>query len=459
MENRITLYDLNHKIKNLISDSLTGSYWVVAEISEISINSNGHCYLELVEKDPDDKGLRARARAIIWSYTFRMLKPYFETTTKRTLEAGLKILVNCHVEFHEIYGLSLNIQDIDPSYTLGDLALKRQEVIKRLEQEGVINMNKDLPFPLVPQKIAVISSPTAAGYEDFVKQLHSNSLQLKFYHKLFPASMQGSEAEPSIIDALDKIYQYESFFDLVVIIRGGGSQADLSCFDSYWLAYHITQFPIPVITGIGHEKDESVADLVAYKQLKTPTATAEYLIRKCSEFIDYLYDLHDRFRRIIESNIRIQTAVVNEIMLKFVTTVQNTLTSNENKITRLGEKYHLTTKNYLRSAMEELNGIITAMSHSVRNRLAIRNLKLTGRIESVPAILRKSFHDHRNRLDMTERTADLLDPGHTMKRGYSVTYSGGKVVKDSKQVKPGGSLVTKYFKGKSISEIKKIESD
>jgi len=267
MVNKLTLSELNERIRDALLEAFPGMVWVIAEVSELKENRSGHCYLELVEKEGNE--IVARSRATIWSYTYRMLKPYFETTTGQLFTQGIKILVQASVEYHPAYGLSLNIKDIDPTYTVGDMALQRKEIIDRLQKEGVFDMNRELNLPLVPQKIAVISSATAAGYQDFMNQLESNEYGFVFYTRLFEAFMQGAEAVPSIIRALERIFQYEDFFDAVVIIRGGGATADLSSFDNYELAINITQFPLPVITGIGHEKDDTIIDLVAHTRLKT----------------------------------------------------------------------------------------------------------------------------------------------------------------------------------------------
>jgi len=276
MDQKLTLSELNKQIGDVLESAFPKGVWVVGEISELKENRNGHCYLELIEKQGIE--IVARSRATIWSYTYRMLKPYFETSTGQLFTSGIKILVQVSVEFHAAYGLSLNIKDIDPVYTVGDMAMQRREIVDRLKTEGVFEMNKELQLPLVPQKIAVISSATAAGYQDFVNQLDNNKQGFVFYIKLFQATMQGTETAPSIMAALERIFGYDDFFDAVVIIRGGGATADLSSFDNYDLAYFVTQFPLPVITGIGHEKDDTIVDLVAHTRLKTPTAVAEFFI-------------------------------------------------------------------------------------------------------------------------------------------------------------------------------------
>jgi len=275
MNEKLSLTELQLIIKDSLYLALPDMYWVVAEISEIKENYNGHCYLELVEKHPDEISIRSRVKAVIWSSRYRFIKSFFENSAGESLRDGLKILIRVKIEYHEIYGLSLVINDIDPAFTIGEMALKRQQILKKLEDEGVITMNRDLDFPVVPQRIAVISSANAAGYTDFMKHLKENSFGYVFYTALIETPMQGRETESGLIKALERIASHLDKFDLAVIIRGGGSQTDLSWFDNYNIAYYITQFPLPVITGIGHEKDLSVTDIVAHRSLKTPTAVAD----------------------------------------------------------------------------------------------------------------------------------------------------------------------------------------
>ena len=291
MNDKLSLTELQLIIKDSLYLALPGMYWVVAEISEIKENYAGHCFIELVEKHPDEINIRARVRAVIWSKRYSFLKPLFENITGESLKEGFKVLIRVTVEYHEIYGLSLVINDIDPAFTTGEMAVRRQQIIKRLEQEGVFSMNKELDFPILPKRIAVISSKNAAGYSDFCKHLVGNSHGFTFHTMLFDASMQGTETEKSVVDALDRISEHLELFDAVVIIRGGGSQTELSWFDNYKIAYHITQFPLPVLTGIGHEKDITVTDLVANQSLKTPTAVADYIVTTVSETENYLVEM------------------------------------------------------------------------------------------------------------------------------------------------------------------------
>jgi len=435
MEKSISLFDLNLRIKEVIKGSLQDLYWVVAEISEMKVNSAGHCYLELVDKDPDSLHIKARARATIWAYTYRMLKPYFESATRQKLDAGIKVMAKCSVEFHEVYGLSLNIQDIDPAYTVGELARKREEIIRRLEQEGVLSMNQELPLPPVLQKIAVISSATAAGFEDFIRQLELNDYRFKYYYKLFPATMQGSEAEHSIINALDRVHVYEHFFDVVAIIRGGGSQADLSCFDNYQLAYYITQFPLPVITGIGHEKDESVTDIVAHTRLKTPTAVADFIIQQSVVFFTRLLEIQNKTIKLTGIEVQKRGMHLDNIANSIALKSKHLLANRQHVLNKASEKCMLIGKNYLKRKQEDLKNLIRSIQPQVKNGIRFQ----------------------KNRLNTIEKTTQFLDPGNVLKRGYSITSSNGQVIKKSSDLSPGDVIKTTYFSGKSISTVEKTE--
>ncbi|MCR5455797.1 MAG: exodeoxyribonuclease VII large subunit [Bacteroidales bacterium] len=274
----ISLYDLAVLIRRTIENGLPDSYIVMAEIQSLNVNRSGHAYLELVEKSETNDRVISQARATIWAGQYRMIKAYFESATGRMLQSGIKIMVRAKVTYHEIYGLSLNITDILPEYTVGEIALQRQRTIEHLKADGIYDMNKELALPSLVQRIAVISSATAAGYGDFCKQLQDNQYGYYFNTTLFEAAVQGDGASASIIQQLDYIAENRDMFDCVAIIRGGGSKTDLACFDQLSICQHICQFPLPIITGIGHDRDESVADLVANTPLKTPTAVAQFLI-------------------------------------------------------------------------------------------------------------------------------------------------------------------------------------
>ncbi len=273
-----TLYQLQSDISEVLAEAFTDSLWVRSEVSECSVNRSGHCYLTLVEKEEKSGRLLAKCSAVIWAQTYRILSAHFRSVTGSDIVAGMNILVKVQVNYSELYGLSLNVRDIDPSFTVGNLELERQRTIARLSEEGMMDINSSLELPALPRSLAVISAETAAGYRDFMEHLHGNQYGFTFATTLFPAPMQGAEAPSDIIAALDTIAQRIDEFDAVLILRGGGSVMDLVCFDDYELALNVAQFPLPVLTGIGHDKDYHVIDMVAWHNLKTPTALADFFI-------------------------------------------------------------------------------------------------------------------------------------------------------------------------------------
>ncbi len=406
-EKNHSLSELLGQVKGALQKELPGQYWVIAEIMEL--RENRHCYLELIEKSEENDSLLAKVRATIWASRYGMLRPFFETSTGSSLKSGIKILCKASVEFHPQYGLSLNITDIDPSYTLGDLARKKQEVIQRLRKEGVYDMNRELPFPLVPQRIAIISSESAAGYGDFMESITQNRHGFHFHTTLYPALMQGDEAPLSITSAMEKVYESESDFDCLVIIRGGGSKADLESFNQYDLAYFITQFPLPVITGIGHERDESVADMVAHLGLKTPTAVAEFLVDQLLAFEFSLSALLDR----LSTSVRMR--------------VQGDL----NQLERYGG-----------SIMHLSRGLLQQQSERLRQSEQRLRRELVMHIER-----------SRDKLDQLKKRTELVDPENILKRGYSMTLLKGKSMVSVKGIKAGSLLETRLYQGTIISKV------
>lgn len=450
---KITLFELNQKVKDTLSKSFQTSYWIVAEVSEVKENSSGHCYLELIQKDELQDYPKAKARATIWAYTFRMLKPYFETTTGRSISSGIKILVLAEVVFHEVYGYSLNITDIEPNYTIGDIEQKRREAIEKLVAEGVFDMNKGLELQVPPKRVAVISSSSAAGLQDFINQLHTNNYGYKIEHTLFTAIMQGSSAEESIINALNQINEQYYNFDVVVIIRGGGSQADLACFDSYWLAAHVAQFPLPIITGIGHEKDISVVDLVAHTKLKTPTAVADFIISKFIETESILHDLKDRLEFIIEENLTTERLQFERRLSSITPRIFQEISKGEINIERLYRKYSYSSNQL----------ILNERSKTTKAAKTFELLSLMKIAKSDNSINQfKSFLvnntlrylvNQNNLIEIIHKTNTSSDPSNILKRGYSITLHNGKVLKDSNQVKKGETVTTKLNNGELKSTV------
>ncbi|RLD66675.1 MAG: exodeoxyribonuclease VII large subunit [Bacteroidetes bacterium] len=453
-EHKLSLSELNNQVKETIQDNFFESIWVVAEIGELNINRNGHAYLELVEKEEHSDKIIAKARATIWSYTLRMLKPYFETTTKQELTAGLKVLVNVSVEFHEIYGFSLNVRDIDPTYTLGDLEKRRLEIISRLEEEGTIDLNKELDLPPVIQKVAIISSATAAGYEDFFKQLSNNPYKYKFYTRLFPAIMQGEQTESSIIDELDKIYQYEDFFDVVVIIRGGGSRSDLMSFDKYFLAANIAQFPLPVISGIGHEKDVSIVDMVSHTSLKTPTAVAEFLIANIAEFEDYLDSLFENVSSFVLEKLSDEQKRIELISRQFVPDVQNRLFKEKTKLTLIREKLYNESNQFINRASANLGEYQRTLESNTHFSFRMKSKSLEQLNEKLTYRAKNQLDEQLRKLNYFEKAVSHLDPRNVLKKGYSITKYKGKPVINATKLKLGDEIETILFEGEVVSKVK-----
>jgi exodeoxyribonuclease VII large subunit len=409
MSDKLSLTELQLVIRDSIYTALPGMYWVTAEISEIRENYSGHCYLELVEKLPDEVNVRAKIKGVIWNSRYRFVKTLFENVTGESLRAGQKILVRVKVEYHEIYGISLVINDIDPAFTIGEMALRRQQIIRKLEEEGVFTMNKELEMSSVPRKIAVISSKNAAGYTDFITHLSSNKYGYTFYVALFEAAMQGADTEQSVTDAMNRISERISLFDAVVIIRGGGSQTDLSWFDSYTIAYHVTQFPIPVITGIGHEKDLSVTDMVAWRAEKTPTAVADFIIGTTVSFEETII------------------GIASEII------------SPSSEIIKTGKKV-------METACLRLMPLTRMMITSEKARLSEM-------IRSLRSGTRSIIRENEKQIGNMSGAVSLLDPQKILQRGYTITSSGGRVIKSAAETKEGEVIETMFSDGVLTSMI------
>jgi exodeoxyribonuclease VII large subunit len=464
-----SLFDLQRRVKGSLEDSFALPVWVKAEISEMSVNRSGHCYLDLIETEPGTDQVIARCRATIWSYSFRIIKPYFETTTRQEFSQGIKVLVQAKVEYHEVFGLSLNIRDIDPVYTLGDMARQRAEIISRLEEDGVFDMNKDIELPLVAQRIAVISSPTAAGLQDFLDQLHQNKHKFKFYTKLFSAVMQGHEAPKSITAALEQVFNYEHVFDAVVIIRGGGAQFDLACFDNYELAFHVAQFPLPVITGIGHDKDDTVIDLVAHTRMKTPTAVAEFLISGALQFSLQLNELENHLIDLVSEQIKDKKERLNDAADNLNLQVNRLLEKQrarldlfrvklENCSANFLKTQHATLKDCSKNVNAKVSRFVSQKSHLLEQsgyklNYSFREqiLKSRSRQNQLQNQLKfrciEAFRLEKKTLKTFEEKLRLVDPQNILKRGYSLTLKEGKIVKSVDQIRNGDRLETKLCNG------------
>lgn len=408
----LSLFELNSLVKRSITQCLPDEYWVQAELSDVRSHANGHCYLEFVQKDPRSNGLVAKARGAIWSNVFRLLKPYFEESTGQAFVSGIKVLVKVTIEFHELYGYSLTVHDIDPTYTVGDMVRRRMEILKQLEEEGVLTLNKELEMPLLPQRIAVISSATAAGYGDFSHQLAENPHGYYFRTELFPAVMQGSQVEESVLQSLEAIMRRLDYFDAVVIIRGGGATSDLSGFDTYLLAAACAQFPLPIITGIGHERDDTVLDSVSHTRVKTPTAAAEFLINRVDEAAKQLYLLSDQ----------LQSSVLLRIKQ---------------------EKYRLDT-------------LKNRIPGSVIRQLADAGMELSDRKGDLKQAVTTLLSKQKHKLELLQQRIVDASPEKILQRGYSITIKNGKAITNVAQVQANDVLITRLAKGEVISVVKEL---
>lgn len=453
MTEKMSLTELQLIIRDSLYMSLPDMYWVIAEISELKENNAGHCYLELIEKQTDDKNIRARVKAIIWSSRFRFLKSFFENSTGESLREGIKVLVKVRVEYHELYGLSLVISDIDPAFTLGDLALKRQQIIKRLEQEGIINMNKEIDFPLLPQRIAIISSGKAAGYTDFIDQLKRNNFGYVFYTALFESAMQGSETEKGIISALDRVAEKIDLFDIVVIIRGGGSQTDLSWFDNYNIAYYVTQFPIPVVTGIGHEKDLSVTDIAAAISLKTPTAVADFLIQSAGDAENHIMEIYSEIRDLTRVILENNTTLLNESRLKLVPLAKYLIAEKREKLTEKIFELINFGKEYTHRASVTPANQTSRLISDVRSFLNINYTHLESSERNLKATSRVSIDQNKGKLNFLENSMKILNPDNVLKRGYTITSVNGIILKEKSSLKEEDIIDTRFYDGTVKSRV------
>lgn len=406
----ISLYELNNLVRGVIANTFTQSFWIRAEMSDVRVAQNGHCYLEFIEKDSKNRNIIAKARGSIWANVFRLLKAYFESETGQAFSSGLKVLVQVSVEFHELYGYSLNVHNIDPTYTLGDQARNRALILKQLEEEGVLTLNKELELPTVTNRIAVISSPTAAGYEDFCNQLENNTDGFVFYAHLFPAIMQGERTEESIISALDRIYEHVDKFDAVIIIRGGGATSELSSFDSYLLAANCAQFPLPIITGIGHERDDTVLDIVAHTRAKTPTAVAEFLIKRIQSAAIVMYELQESIITSTNRKLTEETVFLNTLATHFSYIIKDNTKGQLNKINTFTERLKNATK--------------------------------------------RVIQEEKHRLTNKEQFLKLISPENILKKGYTLTIRNNKIVKSSLELKDGDTITNRFYDGDVVSAVK-----
>lgn len=433
MNETLSLFELNHLVRSVLEQTLDGEYWLQAELSEARLASNGHFYVEFVEKDATGRNLVARARGTMWARTYHLLAPLFERATGERLRAGLKVRVQVTVEFHELYGHSLNIINIDPTYTMGDMARRRREILDQLQADGILEDNRLLPLPLLMQRVAVISSAGAAGYGDFCNQLEKNVYGLSFSVQLFPAVMQGSNVEASVLAALESIMQQADAFDCVVIIRGGGATSDLSDFDTYPLAAAVAQMPLPVIVGIGHERDETVLDHVAHTRVKTPTAAAAFLVEHQLEQLTAVQELQARINEYAAALIQQQRQALERLTSQLPRAFALVHERQQRRLDNLQSRLSAAPQRHLLSAAHQQERLWQSMLQAARLRV----------------------QHAQSALQLMQQRLSTLDPDLLLRRGYSLTYTAdGRLVKATADIAPGSVITTRLADGTLQSIVK-----
>ena len=429
--NGITLSEFNSRIERTLNgDTQLFNQWVIAETSDLRLNRSGHCYTELIEKDARGETV-AKMGAAIWAGNYSKLYNKFLKATGQVLATGMKVLVNVSVSYHRLYGMKVVINDIDPSYTMGDMERQRQEILNRLKAEGIIDMNKQLPFPQVPQRIAVISAEGAAGYGDFMNQLLGNPYGLQFYTCLFNAVMQGAQTVPTVLAALDRINAHQQLFDCVVIIRGGGATSELNSFDNYDLAANVAQFPLPVIVGIGHERDVTVLDYVAGKRVKTPTAAAEWLILQGTNALAHLNELQDA----VVTAVRDTVSQAREHLAYFTSMIPATAR-------RIIDTNRIRLDNNAKNIPVAANGLI-----------ANQRTRLNHAVERIGDVIAVAMQREQQRLQTLQDKATLLSPDNTLKRGYALVRKGDKCVTAADQVHSGDQITVQFAVGTTAATV------
>lgn len=425
----LSLFELNNLVHEALEATFDHTYWLTAELSECRVAANGHCYVELVEKDDDSRVLIAKARGNIWRNTYPLLAATFEHETGQKLQPGLKILVEAKVTFHELYGYALNIIDIDPTYTLGDMARKRKEILAQLEADGVLTLNKELALPRPLSRIAVISSSTAAGYGDFCDQLEKSPY--RFTTRLFPAIMQGEHVEESVIEALDSIAEEQEAWDAVVIIRGGGAVSDLNGFDTYLLAANVAQFPLPVLTGIGHERDDTIIDVVAHTRLKTPTAVAAFLIER----------QRDEYETLLQMEKNLQQNICRK------------LEKERNRFEQNGRRYQMATASYCHREKANLLKLTSLLEKQIFQLIQQQQFQLNSLQQVYKKAVATQISHEQIKLASIGKQLALAGPERILKMGFSITYHQGKAVKSASLLKSGSRLTTRLAEGSITSTV------
>lgn len=426
----LSLLQLNKRIASLVMTPATSNVWVTAELSDVAVRG-GHCYMELLQKDPASGATVAKARGAIWANQFVRIRSDFYAATGQDFCTGLKVMVRASVSMHPVYGMSLVINAVNPDYTMGDLLRRRNEMLARLKQEGILDLNRSLEFTEPTLRIAIISAEGAAGYGDFMNQIAGNPLHLRFSTRLFPAVMQGDKAAPTIISALEMIAMQQDDWDCVVIIRGGGATSDLLCFEDYNLAAHVAQFPLPVIVGIGHERDITILDYVACVRVKTPTAAAEWLISRGKASIDRLDLLGQQIANIAREHLSGCKEQLGLMEGRMPTLATSMIERAKAKIERHSLALHQIASRHIAPRMAALDTIESSLN-----------------VLTATAIQKRSA-----RLDALAQMLDALSPQATLRRGYSITRVDGRIVTKASDI-PSGTVMTTTLADGEITSVK-----
>ncbi len=472
----ISLSGLQRLIKDAITSHVEPTHWIVAEISELHANYSGHCYMELIEKDKKSGAIIAKSKATIWANNYAMLRPYFESTTGQILQAGISVMIKVSVDYHPVYGLSINIRDIDPVYTLGEQQRQRMAILQQLEDEGIIDLNAELALPEIIESLAIISSASAAGYGDFMKQLQGNFYGRMIRTQLFAATMQGDTAPESITRQLEIIFDSYERYDAVVIIRGGGAATDLMCFDNYLLASHIAQFPLPIITGIGHDRDQTIADRVAHTSLKTPTAVAEFVIGINTEFGGKLDELNAQMQKAITKllhnlNSQLeQKALLLPLSVKagiqkqnmrldfseqlFRQRLENLIKANNTDLRLLSEKMAYTVAQLGENQNKHLENAEKQLLTNISKTVERHSSQLSNFEGNMQSAISKMVNNETHRLEILEERAKQLDPTVQLNRGYTMSFANGKRIRSVADIMVGAEISTAVLDGTIISTVK-----
>lgn len=424
----LSLTEFNNLFREIVELNFPDELWVIAEISEMSVNARGHCYIDFIERDELTGKINARQRATVWAFQYNLVKDYFEQNTGQELVPGLKVLVKVRVSYHVLYGLSFNVLDIDPAYTLGDQARYREQIIAQLENEGVLDMNQHTDMPEVVQRIAVISSETAAGYGDFVEHLTKNNKNYEFHIELFKAVMQGDKTSQSVVAALDAVYLRESDFDVVLIIRGGGARSELVSFDAYDIAFMISQSPIPVLTGIGHERDHSVADIVAWRAFKTPTAVANYILDKTVDFEQKIDGYSHALAMHLNNTITQYRSELSRMNYSITAVVKASVGNERIFLNRRVEKTYDAVRTSFKNHKQAIKALHVELKQTTALVDARKTMLFDNYTHALSFVVRNVFSKHYHYLDIQHQRAMSKSPSTILKSGYGfVTHQGKRI--------------------------------